>query len=126
MIISLYRQILIKLNGTLQFTIYTMYFKTIQLRKIIIKMFVLKPDFFFFKFSATSISRFVLLRLLKTMYPEMEFIKSMSIRSAMDTPNNIGYVVVLLKVIGDYDINLMKHTIQVRSSLTLFDGYKMW
>lgn len=44
----------------------------------------------------------------------------------MDTPNNIGYVVVLLKVIGDYDINLMKHTIQVRSSSALFDGYKMW
>lgn len=58
------------------------------------------------------------------MYPDMEFIKSMSIRSAMDTPNNMGYVVVLLKVNGDYDINLMKHTIQVRSSSFLFDGYK--
>lgn len=56
----------------------------------------------------------------------MEFIKSMSIRSAMDTPNNMGYVVVLLKVNGDYDINLMKHTIQVRSSSTLFDSYKTW
>lgn len=56
----------------------------------------------------------------------MEFIKSMSIRSAMDTPNNMGYVVVLLKVNGDYDINLMKHTIQVRSSSTLFDSYIAW
>lgn len=48
------------------------------------------------------------------MYPEMEFIKSVSIRSAMDTPSNTGYVVVLLKINGDFDMNLVKHTIQVR------------
>uniref|UniRef100_A0A2S2PIF7 Uncharacterized protein n=1 Tax=Schizaphis graminum TaxID=13262 RepID=A0A2S2PIF7_SCHGA len=61
----------------------------------------------------TFIGRFVLLRVLKKMYPDLEFIKSVSIRSAMDTPKNTGYVVVLLKVNGDFDINLMKHTIQV-------------
>ncbi|XP_029343565.1 uncharacterized protein LOC100161964 [Acyrthosiphon pisum] len=60
----------------------------------------------------TSIGRFILLRFLKKTYPDLEFIKSVSIRSAMDTPDNTGYVVVLLKVIGDFDINLMKHTIQ--------------
>ncbi|XP_060837893.1 uncharacterized protein LOC132919954 [Rhopalosiphum padi] len=60
----------------------------------------------------TFIGRFVLLRVLKKKYPDLEFIKSVSIRSAMDTPKNTGYVVVLLKVIGDFDINLMKHTIQ--------------
>lgn len=64
-------------------------------------------------FSATFIGRFVLLRILKKKYPDLEFIKSVSIQSAMDTPDNTGYVVVLLKVIGDFDINLMKHTIQV-------------
>lgn len=48
------------------------------------------------------------------MYPDLEFIKSVSIRSAMDTPENTGYIVVLLRVIGQFDIDLMKHTIQVR------------
>ncbi|XP_025207635.1 uncharacterized protein LOC112603335 [Melanaphis sacchari] len=60
----------------------------------------------------TTLGRFVLLRILKKKYPDLEFIKSVSIQSAMDTPKNIGYIVVLLKVIGDFDINLMKHTIQ--------------
>lgn len=64
-------------------------------------------------FSATSVGRFVLLRLLKSMYPDLEFIKSVSIRSAMDTLNNTGYIVVLLKVNGAFDIDLIKHTIQV-------------
>lgn len=73
------------------------------------KIFTLKLLYF----SATSFGRFVLLRILKTKYPDLEFIKSMSIRSAMDTPDNKGYIVVLLKVNGDFDIDLMKQTIKV-------------
>lgn len=48
----------------------------------------------------------------------------MSIRSAMDTPDNMGYIVVLLKVNGDFDIDLMKQTIQVR--LFSLVTYLLW
>ncbi|XP_025408932.1 uncharacterized protein LOC112682521 [Sipha flava] len=67
---------------------------------------------FCFCYLTTSIGRFVLLRILKSKFPELEFIKSVSIRSAMDTPSNTGYIVVLLKVNGDFNVDLMRHTIQ--------------
>ncbi|XP_050538026.1 uncharacterized protein LOC126903692 [Daktulosphaira vitifoliae] len=68
--------------------------------------------FFCCSYIITTASRYILLRCLKTVYPNLEFINTVSIRSAMDTAKNTGFIVVLLKVNGQCDLNLIKNAIQ--------------
>ncbi|XP_050433326.1 uncharacterized protein LOC126841100 [Adelges cooleyi] len=68
--------------------------------------------FFIGSYLITTAGRFVLLQCLKRIYPDLEFISTMSMRSAMDSPENTGFIVVLLKVNGQCDLSLVKSAIQ--------------
>lgn len=59
------------------------------------------------------ISRRVWLGLLSLLYPEVEFVKEVTIRSLLDTPRNQGIITVLLSVKGSAQPEDVKQHLQV-------------
>ncbi|XP_046660830.1 uncharacterized protein LOC124354430 isoform X1 [Homalodisca vitripennis] len=61
---------------------------------------------------AVSISRLFWLRLLEQFHPELEFVRSTSVRTTVDTVRNQGIITVVLQVKGQCDIHLFRTRLQ--------------
>lgn len=66
-----------------------------------------------------SLSRLFWLRVLELMYPELELVRSTTIRSTVDTFRNVGIITVVLQVKGVCQIDQFIAKIQVSSFKTL-------
>uniref|UniRef100_A0A1B6DJ53 O-acyltransferase WSD1 C-terminal domain-containing protein n=1 Tax=Clastoptera arizonana TaxID=38151 RepID=A0A1B6DJ53_9HEMI len=74
-------------------------------------MILLLPAFIFL-FLIVNLNRYIWLVILKKKYPNLEFINSTSVRSAVDNPRNPGILTVLLQVKGSCNIHMFKTQVQ--------------
>lgn len=64
-------------------------------------------------FTVITVNRMFWLRMLERLYPELEFVRSCSVRSTVDTIRNQGIITIVLQVRGSCDINLFRSRLQV-------------
>lgn len=65
-------------------------------------------------FAVITVNRMFWLRMLERLYPELEFVRSCSVRSTVDTIRNQGIITILLQVRGSCDIHLFRSRLQVQ------------